>query len=158
MSDSTASARKDLIRWFDLSMDRAVKDEPGAWTRGSRNCVFVGCPQVANLAHYALRKLGLDPVFMFGAVPAADGNSVHHIWVEVPDLGIRVETNPSQILGWPVFVYTMALDERAEIYSNAEVVDENFPAIGMTFTGVRFFDRLSDEVVRHYRKATKGRR
>jgi len=111
--------------------------------------IFVGCPQATQLIVPALYKLGHDPVILTGEVMTWEGKEVRHIWIEMPDLGLRIETNPSQILGWPVVATVMPLEEDAERYEDATPLDnwEQFPALVMTPAGKAYFGRMSDQVV-----------
>lgn len=111
--------------------------------------IFVGCPQVTQLAVPTLYKLGYDPVVMTGKVRTSEGNKVTHIWVELPEQGLRIETNASQILGWPVSVVVLPMEYEAKRYADGTEIKEwkNFPALTLTPAGVTFFDRMSDQVV-----------
>lgn len=116
---------------------------------GCSSVIFVGCPQVTQLVVPALYKLGENPVVLTGKVRTKEGNRVTHIWVELPDRGLRVETNPSQILGWPLSVIVFPMELKAGLYAKGVPIEEweRFPALAMTPAGVAFFDRMSDQVI-----------
>jgi hypothetical protein len=140
--------RENLIRWLSSCMGRVILACP--------RCIFVGCPETAYLAHVVLEKLGIEHMIKTGPVPTHEGRPVQHIWLEIPGYSLRVETNPSQILGWPIPVHVMPDSYREELYQEGEILD-GFP-IHPTPEGMAFYDRVSDQVVTCYNKKTKRRR
>src|SRR4029077_10723233 len=122
--------------------------------------IFVGCPQVTQLVVVVFYKRGYEPVVRTGKVRGWDGKPVTHIWVEVPELGIRVETNPSQILGLPVSATVTPIEHDARRYEDGRVLENwaEFPALLLTPAGEAYFDRMSDEVLLCLAKRSKGKR
>lgn len=111
--------------------------------------VFAGCPQVTQLVVMSLYKLGYEPVVRTGKVRTWEGEPVTHVWVELPDAGLRIETNPSQIFGLPVSILMTSIQRGLDRYKNGKVLENwsEFPALLLTPEGEAYFDKLSDQVV-----------
>jgi len=74
---------------------------------GDPTIFFPGCPETTQLAWRTLDALGfgLEAVVMQGkAKEAGSDRWVDHVWVELPETGLRIETNAWQILGLPQFI------------------------------------------------------
>lgn len=122
--------------------------------------VFVGCPQVTQLVVFSLLKLGYNPVVRTGKVLTWEREPVTHVWVELPEEGVRVETNPSQIFGLPVYVLVTSIEQGADRYKAGKVLENwaKFPALLLTPEGEAYFDKLSDQVVSCLSKKAKRKR
>lgn len=133
-------SREALLEWFGPCISKAI---------GKCLTIFRGCPQVTQLVVPTLHKLGYEAIVLTGKVSTYHGDRVTHIWVEVPELGLRVETNPSQILGWPSMAVVMPIEEETERYEDATQLEDwnHFPALFMTPAGEAYFDRMSDKVI-----------
>jgi hypothetical protein len=78
---------------------------------------------------------------------------VDHVWVEVPGLGLRIETNPSQILGVPQFIMVLDLDDQADRYQDGVESMERLEQV--TPEGEKFYRDLAEEVSRCVRKRSR---
>lgn len=109
--------------------------------------IFRGCPETTQLAWRALDALGfgLEAVIVQGkALEAASGRWVDHIWVELPETGLRIETNASQILGLPQFVQVQDLEDFTERYKDTFERMELLE--GVTREGERFYSDMAKKV------------
>lgn len=108
--------------------------------------IFSGCPETTQLAARVADRLGLEFVVVQGKARTWDNNIVDHIWVEIPDLDLRVETNASQIMGLPTFVIVLDTSYRADRYFDAF---ENMEFLErVTEKGEEFYGNLAEEVAR----------
>jgi hypothetical protein len=143
--------KKDIIKNFDICISQFVRACPSG--------IVVGCPQVAIVAAKALFELGLQPNIMAGKGVLRNGHQVDHIWVEIPEYDLRIETNPSQIFGYPLVALTDEREKYAARYKKARIVEspENYPALALTESGQDFFDYAAEEVVHCFRRRTNFR-
>jgi hypothetical protein len=108
--------------------------------------IFSGCPETTQLAARAADRLGLEFVVVQGKARTLDNEVVDHIWVELPELGLRIETNASQMMGLPTFVIVLDLAYRADRYFDAF---ENMAFLErVTEKGDDFYGRLAEDVAR----------
>ena len=119
--------------------------------------ILVGCPQVALVAAKALYKLGFEPRIMTGRVRTADGSKVQHIWVEIPEREILVETNPSQIYGYPLVSMTMDTSGVDDRYEDGILIEEpsRYPALTLTASGEDFFDDAAEGIADCFRRRAR---
>lgn len=107
--------------------------------------IFSGCPEATQLAARVAFELGFEFSVVQGKVRTFDDQVVDHIWVELPDLELRIETNASQVMGLPTFVIILDLPYHADRYSdtflNMEFLERVTPA------GEKFYRRLAKKVV-----------
>lgn len=107
--------------------------------------IFSGCPETTQLAARVADALGLEFMVYQGKVITWDQNIVDHIWVELPELDLRIETNASQVMGLPTFVIVLDLDYRADRYldpfENMEFLDR------VTEKGEKFYTSMAADVV-----------
>lgn len=141
---SSSAARVILEANLGACLNRAIRG-----CAKDPTLIFPGCPEIAQLAWRALDALGfgLDAVIVQGRAMVSDGGGwVDHIWIEIPKLELRVETNASQILGMPMFVAVMDLTENEERYrdafENMEILDR------VTAEGEKFYGRMAGNVAR----------
>jgi len=120
--------------------------------------IFRGCPETAQLAWRTMDALGhgLDAVVIQGKGKESEtGRWVDHVWVELPVLGLRIETNASQILGMPLFVQVLDIRENDDRYRDGfehmEILDRVTPA------GDRFYSGLAQEIAACVRKRSAGK-
>jgi hypothetical protein len=122
-------------RWLDLCLDRAIRPNL---------IIFTGCRNVTMLTARVVEYLGYEAVVMQGRAREWDTKRrVAHIWVEIPELGIGVETNPSQVLGLPVLALVLPLarfKKHTHQFERPEILCEVTPE------GEKFFDQLAQEV------------
>jgi hypothetical protein len=151
MSPSTRSERSKLIRFFAGCMTRVIYSNPDF------ACIIVGCPQTAKLADLALQGLGFEPRVYTGKVKMAAGGKVDHVWVELPEHDLIIETNPQQVLGYPMPVLAIPAGEhKREHYLTEEEIDpDTFPATASTPQGQKFFEKLAKEVVSCFKEKLK---
>lgn len=106
--------------------------------------IFSGCPETTQLAARASDALRLEFVVVQGKVKTWDHKIVDHLWVELPELELRIETNASQVLGLPTFVIVLDLSYHADRYSDAF---ENMEFLKrVTVDGEKFYGRLAKDV------------
>jgi len=108
--------------------------------------IFSGCPETTQLAARVVMKLGYQPIVMRGKARTFEGPLVTHIWVEIPELDLRVETNPSQIFGVPSFAMVLGTEDFEDRYF-PEGEDPAFLE-RVTEAGERFYSKLAGKVVR----------
>lgn len=131
--------RRVIIRRLSLCLNKAIRGcAPDSTT------IFSGCPEVAQLTALVLYRLGYDYVLVRGTALTSQGDRVHHFWIELPGLGLRVETNPSQILGIPSFAAVLDLEVQADRYD----AEAEYPELLelMTPAGAAFYGRLAKQV------------
>lgn len=145
-----AATRQDIERHFSICMNRAIRA-----CAKDPTLIFSGCPETSQLAWRALDNLGLglDAVMLQGKARSWDGTWVDHVWVEVPGLGLRIETNPSQILGVPQFIMVLDLDDQADRYQDGVESMERLEQV--TPEGEKFYRDLAEEVSRCVRKRSR---
>jgi hypothetical protein len=122
-------------------MNRAIWECPQ-----DPSIVFRGCPETTQLAWRTADALGfgIDAVVMQGkGKDAEDDRWVDHIWVEIPSLRLRIETNASQILGRPQFVEVLDLSDFEERYRDG-------------FEHMEFLERVTEEGEDFYWNLAKG--
>jgi hypothetical protein len=108
--------------------------------------IFSGCPETTQLAARAADRLGLEFVVLRGKARTWDNEVVDHIWVELPELDLRIETNASQIMGLPTFVIVLDASYRADRYLDAF---ENMEFLErVTGRGEEFYGLLAENVAR----------
>jgi hypothetical protein len=108
--------------------------------------IFSGCPETTQLAARAAYVLGLDFLVVQGKARTWDNNVVDHIWVELPDLDLRIETNASQMIGLPTFTIVLDQSYRADRYFDAY---ENMEFLErVTAEGEEFYGRLAEDVAK----------
>lgn len=106
--------------------------------------IFSGCPETTQLAARTAAALDLEFVVMQGKARTWDHQVVDHVWVELPELDLRIETNASQIMGLPTYVIVLDLDYRSDRYSKAF---ENMEFLErVTEKGEKFYARLANDV------------
>lgn len=106
--------------------------------------IFSGCPETTQLAARTAAALGLEFVVVQGKVRTWDNQVVDHIWVELPEIGLRIETNASQVMGLPTFVIVLDLPYNADRYMDAF---ENMEFLArVTKKGEEFYGRLAKDV------------
>lgn len=149
-SGKKAASRQTIERHFSICMNRAIRA-----CAKDPTFIFSGCPETSQLAWRALDDLGLglDAVILQGKALAADGNWVDHIWVEIPKLGLRIETNPSQILGVPQFIMVLGLEDQADRYRDARENMERLDQV--TPEGEEFYGEMSRKVAQCVRKRSR---
>lgn len=145
------------------SSDMLFRSFAGCIGKAIQRCaavIFVGCPQVTQLVVFSLLKLGYQPVVRTGEVLTWEREPVTHVWVELPEADIRIETNPSQIFGLPVSVLVTSIQQGADRYKDGKVLENwaEFPALLLTPAGEAYFDKLSDQVVSCLSKKSKRKR
>jgi len=122
-------------RWLDFCLGSAIRPNL---------IIFTGCRNVTMLTARVVEYLGYEAVVMQGRAREWDTKRrVAHIWVEIPELGIGVETNPSQVLGLPVLALVLPLarfKKHTHQFERPEILCEVTP------DGERFFDQLAQEV------------
>lgn len=115
--------------------------------------IFSGCPEATQLAARVVDRLGHAFVVVQGKAITWDKNVVDHIWVELPELGLRIETNASQILGIPTFVQVLDLSFHPERYRDAF---ENMEFLErVTEKGEEFYSRMAERIARCVRAKGK---
>jgi hypothetical protein len=122
-------------RWLDFCLGSAIRPNL---------MIFTGCRSVTMLTARVVEYLGYEAVVMQGRAREWDTKRrVAHIWVEIPELGIGVETNPSQVLGLPVLALVLPLarfKKHTHQFERPEILCEVTPE------GEKFFDQLAQEV------------
>jgi len=136
---------KTSIKKMELTLARCLHEAVRGCAKNPL-LIFSGCPETTQLAARVVMKLGYEPVVVRGKARTAEGPMVHHIWVEIPELDLRVETNPSQIFGVPAFAMVLATEDFEDRYF-PEVEDPGFLE-RVTKAGERFYSKLADKVVR----------
>jgi len=138
--------KRNLYLWFPLCIDKMI------WgCHSDPTMYFTGCMDVTQLAARVLLRLGYGPRIMQGKALSKEGRPVGHVWIEIPEVGLRVETNPSQILGMPrIWVWVTDQEENADLYDpegeNPELLERVTPE------GERFFGSLVNKVLACIRK------
>ena len=129
------AAPRRIKRWLGFCLNEAV------W---SNRIIFKSCLTVTQLAARAVEHLGYEAVIMQGRAREWDtGRTVDHIWVEIPELGIGVETNPSQVLDLAVPTLVLPLHRFQKFIGRFERPE----ALCMvTPEGAKFFDQLARDV------------
>lgn len=116
--------------------------------------IFSGCPEATQLAARVVDRLGHAFMVFQGKAITWDKNVVDHIWVELPELELRIETNASQILGIPTFVQVLDVAFHPERYRDAF---ENMAFLErVTEKGEEFYGAMADKIARCVR--TRARR
>jgi hypothetical protein len=106
--------------------------------------IFPGGLETTQLAAWAADALGLEFMVLQGKVRTWDGKVVDHVWVELPELDLRIETNASQVMGIPVFVIVLDLPYGADRYRDAF---ENMGILSrVTKKGEEFYGRMAKDV------------
>lgn len=136
--------RETLLRHLSVCLNLAIRS-----CAKDPTLVFPGCPEITQLAWRVADRLGfgLEAVVIQGKGREAETNRwVDHVWVELPEAGIRIETNASQILGLPQFVAVLDINEFSErykdSYENMEVLDR------VTREGEEFYGQLAEDIAR----------
>jgi hypothetical protein len=109
-------------------------------------------PEVAHLAARAVARLGYEPVIVVGRGQTSDGKIIGHVWVEIPELDLGIETNPSQMRGISTAAAVFPLVEfedyeRFGVYP--DVLDEigpGFERLFITEAAERFYNKLAVQV------------
>jgi hypothetical protein len=106
--------------------------------------IFKGCLNVTQLAARVVEYLGYEAVVMQGRAREWDTRrTVDHIWVEIPELDLGIETNPSQVLGLSVPTLVLPLHRFRKFTGRFERPE----ALCMvTPAGAQFFDQLARDV------------
>lgn len=143
-------SKKAMDRYLSVCMNDAI------WKCDKNpTLIFSGCPEAAQLAARVVDRLGYEFVVLQGKAITWDQNVVDHIWIEIPELDLRVETNASQILGIPTFVQVLDTDFHAERYRDAY---ENMVFLErVTKEGERFYSAMADRIARCVRKKAGGK-
>ncbi len=108
--------------------------------------IFSGCPETTQLAARVAAALDIEFMVLQGKVRTWDGKTVDHIWVELPSLDLRIETNPSQVLGLPTFAIVLDRSYDEDRYSGQF---ENLEFLRrVTERGEEFYSRMAEDVAR----------
>ncbi|MEX2717472.1 MAG: hypothetical protein Q6370_014320 [Candidatus Sigynarchaeota archaeon] len=119
---------------------------------------FKGCPEIAHVAARAVERLGYEAIIVVGRGRAFTGEIVGHVWVEIPMLGLGIETNPSQMRGIPVIAMVSDIDDFADyetIGYYPEVLHKIGPGVErllVTEAASRLYDRLAEQVANCVRR------
>lgn len=141
--------KKTIERYLGLCLSKAIRScSPNPTT------IFSGCPEVAQLSALVLDRLGYTYHVIRGRAQTPDQGWVHHFWIEIPELDLKIETNPSQIFGMPIFALVMDLDSVPYIYK----AEADYPELleRMTPTGQKFYSKLADQVAACVTSYEKG--
>jgi len=111
---------------------------------------FKGCPEVAQLAARAVERLGYEAEIVVGRGRTSTGDVVGHAWVEIPELALGIETNPSQMRALPIVAEVLPLREfdgyeRLGIYPDV-MIGSGMERLILTPAAERFYDELAAQV------------
>lgn len=138
-------SRKALLNHFSICLNKAIVES----CPKDPTTIFRGCPETTQLAWRAMDALGfgLEAVVIQGkGLTWKDPHWVDHIWVELPEQQIKVETNAWQILGQPRFAAVIDIEDFASRYrggfENMELLDR------LTPDGQKFYGRLAEGIAK----------
>lgn len=114
----------------------------------SNSVVFEGCPSVTQLAARVVYYLGYEPEVVQGRARTFDGKVVDHVWVEIPELDLGIETNPSQIRGLPHEQVPVMVVDLSYFNRNTNTFDRQSLLDQITPAGEKFFSRLAKQVAK----------
>lgn len=145
-------SRKTLLDHFSICLNKAIIDS----CPKDPTTIFSGCPETTQLAWRAMDRLGfgLEAVVVQGeALTWKNPHWIGHIWVELPEERIRVETNAWQILGQPRFAAVIDISEFEERYrepfEHMEFLDR------VTSHGEKFYGRLANGIAKCVRSRAR---
>ncbi len=151
-SGSTSLPKSAIERFLGRCLHEAIKS-----CNKNPALIFSGCPETTQLAARTAAALGLEFTVIQGKVRTWDMKVVDHLWVELPELDLRIETNPSQVLGLPTFAIVLDRSYDEDRYSGQF---ENMEFLRrVTERGEEFYSKMAEDVARcvaaRFRKQNK---